>query len=106
MKLHHLLPLALLALVACENKSSTTSSAPAPNASVAAPAPAPTPSAEPPSAATAGNPTIPAAAANEPAAAVPVPEDYEEQAKRAVTADNLDTELDKLEKTIASAPVK
>jgi len=103
MKPHHVLPLALLAFAACENKSGTSSGAPAPNASVAT---TPAPSAEAPSAATAGNPTIPAAAANEPAAAVPVPEDYEEQAKRTVTADSLDTELDKLENTIASAPVK
>jgi hypothetical protein len=104
MKPHHFLPLALLVFVACENKSATTSNAPAPNASVAAtPVPTPTPSAEPPSAATAGNPMIPAAV-NAPAAAVPVPQDYEEEAKRAVTADSLDTELDKLEKTIARRP--
>jgi len=40
------------------------------------------------------------------AAAVPVPEDFEEEAKKTVTSDTSNSQLDKLEKTIASAPVK
>ena len=58
--------------------------------------PAPTPTIQPAQPAVPAN-TAPQAAALEP---VPVSEDFEEQASVQITADNLDSELEKLEREI------
>lgn len=51
-------------------------------------------------------PTALGSAAPSGSAAVPVPEDFEAEAKRNVTSNTLDSQLDKLEKQIANAPKK
>jgi uncharacterized protein (UPF0333 family) len=85
----------VVSMMACKQESA---SEPAPSAATSASAAAQTvaaaasPSAAPP--------------IDSVAAAVPVPEDFEEEAKKTVTSDTLNSQLDKLEKTIASAPVK
>jgi hypothetical protein len=87
----------IFSLMACKQESGTE---PAASAAPAATAP-------PAAAAASAGPVQPAAAQVPPAgAAVPVPEDFEDEAKKTVTADTLNSQLDKLEKTIASAPAK
>jgi hypothetical protein len=51
-------------------------------------------------------PASSSASPNPGGATLAVPEDFEDEAKKTVTADTLNSELDKLEKTIASAPAK
>lgn len=80
--------LGLLSLVACEKKD------------------APAPAAESTPAAPPATPAVPAAAAPaEPvvdAATLPVEEQYEAEAEKEITADNLSAKLDELEKELAS----
>jgi hypothetical protein len=82
--------LSVLSLSACKEKEKAAEPPPLP--SVAAPAAAPTP---PPAATTA------APAATAPAAVgLPTSEDYEQQAIDQINPQNMDSELDKLEKDI------
>jgi hypothetical protein len=86
----HFIAIALLALplVACEKKEE-----PKPQTSVA-PTAAPTPT----QAATGS--TEPASATADESADIPTEQDFEEEAEQKITAENLETELDKLEKEI------
>lgn len=81
------LALVTLSLVACEKKE-----APAPASSEAAPAAAP-PAA--PVAAAVAEPTVDVAS-------LPVEEQYEAEAEREITAENLTAKLDELEKELAA----
>lgn len=81
--------LGLLSLTACEKKE----------------APAPAPSEAPVAAAAPAAPAIPAAAATEPVvdvASLPVEEQYEAEAEKEITAENVTAKLDELEKEIAA----
>lgn len=79
--------LSVLSLSACKEKATE----PPPLASAAAaPAPTPPPAATP----------VATAAAPAPAATLPTPEDYEQQAIDQINPQNMDSELNKLEKDI------
>lgn len=84
--------LGLLSLTACEKKEAPTATPPEPAAATPPPPAAPAAS-------------IAAAAATEPVVDVnslPVEEQYEADAEKEITADNLTAKLDELEKEIAA----